>query len=175
MGKLTDRRKATKRKKADTRLDITPERLQHGEIVSLGMARKMVPVIVTLHEAKRITDRQYAALAYYRDQASLADHSPIKDSVGSLGVITGGGNGPGVALTSAKLETARLEANLGSLWPITRAIAVDDMSLTGWAIHTSGGIERYKGDRCVGIVPRNPKAVDMALLELKFAASRMME
>lgn len=169
-------RKAAKRKtKKPDRMEVTPERLQHGDVESIGMARRVIPVIDTLLKAGKITSDQYAALRYYRDQASLADTSPIRDSVGKLGEVrSASGNGPGVALTSANIETALLEGKLGSLWPIARAVAVDDYTLTRWAIHTGGGIERYKEGRCIAIVPRNPKGVQLALVDLKFAASRLM-
>jgi hypothetical protein len=91
--------------------------------------------------------------------------------------MMGGDRGPcgsqipvGVLLaTPAIIECARLERELGSLLGIARAVAVDDVTLTRWAIKVSGGREQARKGG-VDMVPRDPGAVGMARMELRFAA-----
>jgi len=153
----------------------TPERLrrQGSHRVPGTKGAKMVPVIETMLTRKQITDREFVVLDYYRQQASLAGRSPIKSCIDFS--VTGGDMGPSAAITSATLETARIERDLGSLWQITRAVAVDDISLTEWCIKKHGGRERYNGKgKFIAMVPINEKStVGTALMELKMAARRI--
>lgn len=153
----------------------TPERAARGEIVTAGMARKIVPAIETLHKRGLIDSREYEALAYYRDQASLAEQSPVR-SCCDTSPRGGSDHGPGVAILSAMLETGRIERDLGQLLDIARAVAVDDMSLSQWCIAKHGGRERYDGKgRFVAIVPICEKRhMDMARLDLRMAARRII-
>lgn len=133
--------------------DVTPERAAKNAFTSAGMARRVVPEIVRLHEKGVINDTEFTSLAYFRDQASLAEHSPIRSCVD---FSPRAGHGPGAAILSAKLETARMERDMGELSRIVRAVAVDDKSLEQWV-----------ADNYVSITPRR---VSIAALELKFAA-----
>lgn len=177
MAKKTKKGKPSKPNAArpDARIAPTTEAQRHGDYVSAGMAYRRVPVIDTMLTRKQITDREYTALAFYRDQASLAERSPVKSCL-DRGV---GGDrdipAPAV-ITSAILTTARIERDLGSLAPIARAIAVDDKSLTQWCVEKFGGRERYDGKGgFVAIVPINEKRhVDMARMELRMAAQRIV-
>jgi hypothetical protein len=148
--------------------------MKHGEFTSVGMAYRRIPVIETLFQKDLLNEREYRALAHYRDQVALAERTPIKscldDSQG------GGGDIPmSAAITSALLATAWIERNLGSLAPIARAIAVEDKTLAQWCIDQHGGRERYDGKgKFIAIVPVAEKnSLRMALLELKFAAHRI--
>jgi hypothetical protein len=134
------------------------------------MARKLVPEIDRLHEQGFLTEQEHRALHYYRDQASLADRSPTRSC---LDFSPRGGHGPGVAITSALLETGRIERDFGSVREVARAIAVDDMSLRQWAIRTSGGTEQSRGN-VIEIIPNDPFAEKIALLELKYAAGTLL-
>lgn len=158
---------------AEQYLRPTAEREAHNDFRSVGMARKLIPVIDRLREDGRISASEYERLAYYRDQASLADHSPLRSCIDFT--PSGGGHGPGVAITSAMIETGRMERDMGQLWHIARAVAVDDMSLPQWCIRQHGGRERLDGKgKLVAIVPvREKKVIQLALLELRMAAHRI--
>ena len=165
---------AKRKRKAvvDTREDVTPERGARNTFQSAGMARKLVPVIDTLRNQGILTDSEWDALNYYRDQASLADKSPTKSCIDNT---PKGGFGPGAAIMSAMLETGRIERDMGALWAIARAVAVDDVSLAQWCIDKHGGRERYDGKgRFVAVVPIcEHRHMGIARIELKSAAHRI--
>lgn len=157
-----------KRKRKRTQRDnVTPERQQHNQLVSAGMARRVLPVIDQLHGKGLLNEADYANLAYYRDQASLADHSPVRSCCDDS---PRGGNGPGIAVVSASLETGRMERDMGQLWQIARAIAVDDWTIERWCM------ERYGSKEHDGkVMPIHPdKHVKMARMELRMAARRIV-
>lgn len=172
MGKATNRKT---KPKADDRIPPTAEQMARGEFHSQGMAYKRIAVIDTMLSRGQLTDREHVALAYYRDQASLADRSPLKSCIDFS--VKGGDSHPSAALTSAMLETGRIERDMGSVWPIARAVAVDDISLTEWCIKEHGGRERYNAEgQCIAIVPvREKSVIGIALLELKMAAGRIVK
>jgi hypothetical protein len=138
----------------------TEQREAVNDFRSVGPAMVVVPVIVRLHEQGVLNDREFAALAYYRDQASLADRSPMRSCID---FSPKGGHGPGVAILSAQLETARLERDMGQLWTLCRAVCVDDVSLPRWCEQRHGSAvmaDRDEARHLIGI----------ATLELKYAA-----
>lgn len=153
--------RAKRKRKAPeiVRDDVTPERAQKNGFTSIGMARRVIPEIVRLHEKGILSDNEFTGLAYYRDQASLAEHSPIRSCID---FSPKGGHGPGAAILSAKLETARMERNMGELSHLVRAVAVDDKSLEQWVAdrHACAPWEEERERKLIGI----------AALELKFAA-----
>ena len=165
--------KRTTKKAAATRDDVTAERAARNEFVSQGMARKLVPVIDTLRNGGFLSVKEWEALDYYRQQASLADKSPVRSCIDNS---PRGGSGPGVTITSAMIETGRIERDLGQLWDIARAVAVDDVSLAQWCISKHGGRERYDSDgKFVAIVPICEKRhVEMARMELRMASHRII-
>lgn len=166
------KRKRKQRPVAET-MPPTIERERHNEFRSAGMARRVIPVIDQELERGHLTPKEHEILAYYRDQASLAEKSPVRSCCDNS---PRGDNGPGVAILSAMIETGRLERELGALWPLARAIAVDDLSISQWCIRKFGGRERYDGKgKFVAVVPINEKAHKaMARMELKMAARRIM-
>ena len=136
----------------------TEHREAHNDFRSVGPAMRVVPVIVRLHESNVLNDREFEALAYYRDQESLAEKSPVRSCID---FSPKGGHGPGVAIVSAQIETWRIERNMGPLAPLCRAVCVDDIKLERW-------IERKVGrsaDR-----DRFKQEIGIAALELKYAA-----
>ncbi len=153
----------------------TDEQLSRGEYrrANHGHYRK-VPVIDTMLARDQITPQEHIALGYYRDMASLADKSPLKSCIDFS--VKGGDIGPSAAITSAILETARIERDLQSLRHIARAIAVDDKSITQWCIDQYGGRERYDGKgRFIAMVPIGEcKRVATATMELRMAARRIV-
>ena len=162
----------------------TAEREARNETVSVGMARRVTPVIDTLLARKVISFAEHAALDYYRSQASQAeDDAKLESTLAPRKVMGGGGTGvpaggytpAGLVFSPASFETARIERDLGSLREIARAIAVDDVSLSQWCIAKHGGRERYDGKGAfVAIVPVCEKRhMELARLELRFAARRI--
>lgn len=145
---------------ADQYLRPTPERTAQNDFRTVGMAMQLVPPIVRLHEQGLINDTEFKALAYYRDQAGLADKSPVKSC---LDWTPKGGHGPGIAIISAQRETWRLENNMGGLWAMCRAICVDDVTVEGWCLHKHGsaGPDSVEAD---------PHDVAMAIMMLRYAA-----
>lgn len=144
----------------------TPEREAHNDTRSAGAAVRIVPVIVRLHEAGVLNDTEFAALAYYRDQASLADKSPVRSC---CDFSPRGGHGPGVAIVSAQIETGKLERDMGMLWPLCRAVCVDDVTLERWCIdrHGSQWVDLAHPQDAQAWMARK---VAIATLELKYAA-----
>lgn len=168
---------AAKRKrkpKIDDRMPPTVEQMAKGDFHSAGMAYKRVPVIDTMLERDQITPQEHQLLAYYRDQASLADASPLKSCIDFS--VTGGDLGPSAAITSALLETARIERDMGQLWPLARAVAVDDVTIRQWCIDRHGSIEHYDttGTTVISIAPICEKRmVKLSIMELRMAARRI--
>lgn len=169
---------ATKKKKKpaiDARIAPTVEAQRHALFASAGMRYVRIPVIDTMRTRGQLNDRQYQALAFYRDQASLAERSPMKSCL-DVGIGGDGDIAVPAVITSALLTTARIERELGSLTEITRAVAVNDTSLAQWCINKFGGRERYDGKgKFVAVVPvREKHHMEMALLELRMAALRIV-
>jgi len=163
-----------KRKVRDISREMpTDERLKGRETRREGMATRLVPVIDTMLKRDQITPQEHLLLSYYRSQALLADRSEVKSCLDFS--VKGGDMGPPAAITSAILETARIERDLGSLRQIARAVAVEDKTLTQWCIDQYGCRERYDGNgKFVALVPVNEvKAMQMAKMELRTAARRI--
>lgn len=173
MGKATNRKPKTK---TALRSFVPDEALGHGEFEGAGLATRRVPVIDTMRRRQQISNDTYVRLAFYRDQASLADRTLTKSCLDFS--VKGAGDIPiSAAVTSAMLTTARIERDLGSLLPIARAIAVDDVTLTDWCVSQHGGRERYDGrGKFVAIVPvREKKVMAIAMMDLRVAATRIIQ
>tara|TARA_R100001086_G_scaffold180400_6_gene100197 strand:- start:2093 stop:2632 length:540 start_codon:yes stop_codon:yes gene_type:complete len=175
--KRKKQRKATQGAKntAERFLRPTAAREAHNDTEGAGIARRIVPPITTLHKQGKLCDRRYEALKYYRDQANLAEQSPNKDSC-DFSVRGGQGNGPGAAIMSAKIETGRMERDLGALRGIVQAVARDDLTLTRYCVREFGGRERLDGNgKFVAMVPvREKETMARALLELRMAADMIV-
>ncbi len=183
MARATRKRKAAKVRDTIARfMRPTDERIAHNDIEHAGAAVRIVPVIDTLLKSGHLTRAQYDALDYYRTQAHRAEDDCARQGTLSPEKIMGGGGSshggfiPVTLLaTPAIIETARIERDLGSLFAIARAVAVDDMSLSRWCIQQHGGRERYDGKgRFVAMVPRREKdTTKLARFELRAAATRI--
>lgn len=165
---------------ADRFIRPTEHREAHNDFQSAGAAMRVVPVIETLLRAGRLSQAEYNALHHYREQAHRAEDDMAQESTLAPQRVMGGGSAysggmiPRILMaTPAIIETARIERELGSLFRIARAIAVDDLTLTRWCIQQGGGVEKRKGGVVVAMEPRDPNGVKMAALELRFAASRI--
>jgi hypothetical protein len=159
----------------NARVGPTDAHANRASFVRDKEAYRKVPVIETMHTRGQINDAEYRALAFYRDQAGLAERSPVKSCLDNS--VGGSGDIPlSAAITSAVLTTARVERDLGQLAQLARAVAVDDRSLSQWCIDKHGGRERYDGaGKFIAIVPlREKQVMAMAAMELKMAAHRIV-
>lgn len=160
------RKRKTRKKPTDSRfLRPTEAREAHNDFQSAGAARRVTPAIDRKSIRAKLTDAQHLALHHYRDLAHRAEDDQAKDSALSPKKIMGGVSGgtsvgtipTGLLLaTPAIIETSRIERALTEerLFPITRAVVVEDKSLEQWCIGKYGGRERYDGQgRLVAIVP----------------------
>jgi hypothetical protein len=166
-----------------TVIEPTPEQFATGTFERAGLAYRRKPVIDSLRDAGKLNAREYAALAYYREQAHQAEDdyaqtsplAPEKIMGGRGGVVISGGLPAKLLCTPAILETGRIELLLGRFFPIARAIAVDDMTLAQWCIRQHGGREKadHRG-RVVAIVPACGKeTLKLALFNLRAASARI--
>ena len=172
-----------KRKKRPDPIQVvepTPELMAKGTFLRANMAYRRTPMIDTLLATGKLSHAHHAALSHYRDQACRAEDDYKRSSTLAPERIMGGGggltgSGIPIVFTAAIAETSRIERDLGSLLDIARAIAVDDKSLSQWCIEKHGGRERYNGKgEFVAIVPAgNKQNLNIALQDLKFAASRI--
>lgn len=163
----------------------TPEQLAGGVFTETwqiadgkrARAYRRVPVIVTLAETGKLSHRQYAALHFYREVASAADRSPLPDSVGRMGEVRGGSSGYGMppALLRSLEQLGSLERALGALQGIARAIAVDDMTLSQWAMDRSGSLMRTReiGAKVITWFEPRRKALKLALVDIRMAGERL--
>ena len=155
---------------------IAPNAEQIDSFERALLAYKRVIAITRLRQAGTLTQRQYDALARYRDIATAEDRSYTRDSLDKA--LHGRSNGSG--LPPACLRTAQelrwLEKELGSLQPIARAIAVDDLSISQWAMKQAGAIQRDKPGAGRSIItwfePRR-KAKDSATMDIRMAGERL--
>lgn len=177
-----------KRKRKNKAADVvarfirpTEAREAHNDFQSAGPAVRVVPVIDTLLKQKRLSQAEYDALNHYRTQAHQAEDDIAQSGtldpqrmMGGGGCFSGAGKIPAHLLrwSPAIEECGRLERELGSLLDIARAVAVEDVTLTRWAIQQGGGIEAKRSGRA-DIVPVDAAAEELAVMELRFAAGRI--
>jgi hypothetical protein len=176
------KRKNTKRKIRDDRMTPTPELHQHGVIElpeitqkRAQLAAKRIPPLETMWRAGKLSDAHYLALDFYRTQALTAEHSSTRDSLNFEVRVQTFGHIPAVVL-SARIETGRMEKDLGSLRDIARAVARDDKSLSQWCCEQHGSHERYDGKgKFVAIEPNfKERVMPIALMDLRSAAGRIV-
>lgn len=168
------KRKTKPKKAAEPANDMvpTPERLARSEWRRDGMAYKAIASLDKL-KTKILSDRQYDALCRYAAIGIACERSAIRSNCDFS--VRGGGDGPPFA-TRAQLELAPMEAALGSLADIARAIAIDGHTLNDWAIAKGGAIERRKpGIKQAVIVWFEPHrtARKIAAMEICIAGERL--
>lgn len=134
---------------------------------------KRVRQLEAMYAAGSLSDPHYRSLKHYRHHAETADKSPIKDSLDkSLG---GGGDGMSATVAHANIVAGQLERAAGALCDILRAVAVDDKSISQWAMEKYGAIEeRYhtRGRTVVQLKPRR-KMLEICQIEFRMAAIRV--
>lgn len=174
---------SSKRKKRPDPVQViepTPEQLEKGEFgrqVQPGQQAapyRRVPVIDTLFEEHKLTTRQFHGLERYRAVAIADERSPIADSIGKMmqGLIGGqGGRGPSLSAQRVAIELGRLERCLGALAPIARAIAVEDKTLSQWAMDHGGAIQATRA----GVIKFEPtkSAFKIAWADIRMAGERL--
>lgn len=180
-------RTKAKRKDAPT-AEPTPEQQRNGEfvvedimdkgrggvLIRIGKAYRRKPMIEVLHAAGLFTDAELKALKHYRHHAELVERSPLRDSL-AFGIPGRNGNGPTITHLNASFLVGQIERAVGSLTDILRAVAVDDSSLSQWAMKRSGSVEKrrqHRGQWRTTFEPK-PYALAIAKLEMKIAAQRV--
>ena len=151
--------------------DITEKR-EGGSSISIGKAYRRRPMIETLGERGLFSEAELKALRHYRHHAIIAERSPLRDSLDQQR-FGGNGTGPTVELLNAQRVRDDCERAAGSLCAILRAIAVEDLSLSQWAMSLSGSLEKQRSD---GKGTRlEPKAgqLGIARMEMQMAAKRV--
>lgn len=181
-------KKAKRKRTVITYAEPTPERMGHGTFAQggncatgqderSGVAYRLIPVIDTMAQTGKLTQRQHYGLARYRALAD--DRSLTKDSTQAL-LQTGSGGPLGLPPGFAGMlvgkygwlsATAFLERELGMLYHIAWAIAVDDITVSRWAMDKGGAIERRRGN-VVWFEPRR-KALNEAMMEIQIAGERL--
>lgn len=180
--------KAKRKRITITYAEPTPERMAQvtfeqggncatGQDERSGVAYRLVPVIDTMAQTGKLSARQHYGLARYRALAD--DRSLTKDSTEAL-LQTGSGEPLGLPPGFAGMmvgkygwerSTAFLERELGMLYDIARAIAVDDVTVSRWAMDKGGAIERRRGN-VVWFEPRR-KALAIAMMDIRMAGERL--
>jgi hypothetical protein len=148
---------------AFVQVDIT-DKAPNGRTICIGKAFRRVVMIDHLAKQGLFSDAEHKALKHYRHHADVADRSPLKDS---LNKAPGGGTGcPSIDVLNAVRVTTDCEKAAGSLRDILRAVVVDDVSLSQWAMRAG---TRQEGAR----IKPHKKALQIAQLEIKMAAVRV--
>lgn len=140
--------KPKRKKPAITYEAPTPEQMAKGSFAQggkcatglndrNGLAYRRIPVIDTMSQTGKLTDRQHRGLERYRVIATAEEKSPIRDSLDKA--LQGRGNGLALIVKMGLSdELAYLQKALGRLQPIAHAIAVHDETVSQWAIKTGG-------------------------------------
>jgi len=155
---------------AEYRLEPVTER---GQVI--GTAYRRRPMIDILYERGIFDEAHYKALKHYRHHADIADKSPIRDSLTNWMPKAAGGAGPGVELLNAMQVASACERAAGALYDILRAVVVNDMSLSQWAMNKHGAREHCKtrGQRRICVMAPTDKALQIARVEIQHAACRV--
>lgn len=155
---------------AEHRGEYCEEFVHHHESGTKTKAVKRTAVIDTMLSREQITTAHYIALSYYRGQAIAADRSPIKSNIDFT--VRSGNPRPLGYKTPQQIETDRIEADLGKLRAIVRAVAVNDVSLSQWCVDNYGGKEVLRGRKVV--IEPSRKNMEAALKELISGAEKIV-
>lgn len=166
-----------KRVQMEAVLGPTDEQAERYEYERHTLAYRRVAVIDTLRTTGKLTQRQFDGLARYRDIGLKCERSEIMDSCARLLHVAGhdaGGMSP--STMRAMSELGWLERELGSLRPIARAICIDDMTVSEWAMCDGGSVMRERDGRGSSVIrwfePRR-KYLQAAMLEIQMAGERL--
>jgi hypothetical protein len=140
----------------------------------IGKAYRRVRMVEQLQLKGYITAEEAKALRHYRHHADMADRSPVRDSLNQQ--RGGSGNGPGGELLNAVRLVGACESAAGTCHRILRAVVVDDLSLTEWAMQVGGARDdcrMVRGERVCTVRPK-VDALDAARQDIRIAAQRVM-
>lgn len=148
------------------------DRRPGGAQVTIGRAYRRRPQIDVLAAQGLFNADELKALHHYRHHADLIERSPTRDS---LCLMRGHGNGPTISALNAAFIVREIESAVGALVDILRAVVVDDVSLSQWAIRRAGALEirRQRQGRIVTLLEPRQRALAIAKLEMKMAAQRV--
>lgn len=171
--------KARKKKQAVVSgiMGPTDEQFGRAGYERASLAYRRIAVIRTLHTTGKLSDRQYDGLSRYRDIGIKCERSDIMDSCQRLLHIAGGmSDGPAPSTLRALTELGWLERELGSLSDIARAIAIDDVTVSEWAMRHGGSVMREREGPARKIIrwfePRR-KLLASAMLDIRMAGERL--
>lgn len=144
----------------------------NGRSIEIGRAYRRRRMVEQLSCQGMFTDEEAKALKHYRHHADLIERSPMRDS---LCLQRGGGNGPTLTYLNAAFLVRQIEHAAGTLVDILRAVIVEDVSLSQWAIRRAGALEmrRERKGRIVTSIEPRQKALAIAKMEIKFVAQRV--
>jgi len=151
----------------------TAEQASKGEFLRSGSSWRREPVIDVLRSRGKLTARQHAGLSRYRDVAGAVERSETTSCLDFS--VRGGGEGLRHFGVRMNLELARLDQALGSLRDIAHAIAVQDVSVSQWAIDRGGSVERERsiGKSLIRWLEPKRKTHEIAMLEVSMAGERL--
>ncbi len=127
-----------------------------------GLAYRRKPVIDVLRDEHKLTQRQHDGLARYRVVALAAERSELKSCIDFS--VRGNGEDRRHFGLRMNIELGKLETDLRGLLHIARAVAVEDETLSGWAVRQCGGKESVRG-----VIEPTPPAFNRAWLDLRMA------
>ena len=147
----------------------TPEQAAKGPFHRELVTYRRTPVIDTLLAEHKLTQRQYDGLHRYRTVAVNADRSELRSCID----FSVRGNGEGLPHFGVRMnsELGRLERSLGALCDVARAVAVNDETLSRWAVIRAGGKERTRGT--VTSIEPSAKAFKIAWMDIRMAGERL--
>lgn len=153
--------------------DVVVDR-KPGRNMVIGRAHQRVPIIDILASQSVFTQAEYHALSVYRHYASIADRSPLRDSL-NRDPGKGYREGMTLAVITAHVIASNCERAAGNLADILRAIVVDDLSLSEWVIQKGGGIEvtRQRGGKPKSVIEARERPLHIARIEIRIAAQRV--
>lgn len=170
-------RKRGKGKKANAVLERflrpTPEREAHNDTQSAGAAVKIVAPITTLLKAGKINQRQFDGLERYAAVANAAERSLVKSNIDFSVYGTSEGLPHFGVRMNIELGKLELELHKYRLVPFVRAICVDELSVSQWAMQQGGSVMRCReeGRKVVRWYEPRRKFLDAAMLDLKYAGN----
>jgi hypothetical protein len=155
------------------------EQMEHGDFERViipmhGIRWRRVPVIVTLADQGKLSERQFTGLARYRDVGIACERSPVRDSCDFS--VKGNGEGLPPAALRALTEMGWLERQLGALRTIAYAIAIEDVTLSEWAIRQGGSVMRSRQgpkDKIIRWFEPKRQLHKLALVDIRMAGERL--
>jgi hypothetical protein len=148
-------------------------RKNEGKSIIIGKAYRRQRMLETLSMMGMFSNAECKALFNYRHAADQVERSLTKDSLNIVVVGSTDGDCTFTARASAVDLTADCERAAGSLARILRAVIVEDLSVSEWAMRVGGSVERPRSKGKGVVIEPKRKAFDIAKLDIKMAAQRV--